>query len=349
VCALSIWKKFSSIENSYQTKVVNAIRSVVPSNELWVVTEKIDGENACISASREGLRIGKRSTLLPEGASFGGVLNFAERYEYELKAAYSYILNMHSSLNVDYESQIVSVSFFGESFGGVYPHKDVSKVAGAKKIQGRVYYCPHNDFRLFDIAIVVDYNGVLKNVYLGFNEFLDICNRFTLPYIYHMFIGTLDECLGYNVQFKTIIPSIYNLPIIEGNFAEGIVMKPVREYTLCNGDRVILKKKSDKFSEKNHKKEIITQSCVSEELKELFTSASQYVTENRLMNIISHFGEVSKSDFGEVLKEFNCDVFDDFCKEAEIVFYDKPTEKALRKYINGECSKLMRSKFLPMC
>jgi len=67
------------------------------------------------------------------------------------------------------------------------------------------------------------------------------------------------------------------------------------------------------------------------------------------MNIISHFGEVSKSDFGEVLKEFNCDVFDDFCKEAEIVFYDKSTEKALRKYINGECSKLMRSKFLPMC
>lgn len=37
-----------------------------------------------------------------------------------------------------------------------------------------------------------------------------------------------------------------------------------------------------------------------------------YITENRLTNVLSHFGEVTKNDADKVLQEFILDIWTDF-------------------------------------
>lgn len=351
---MSIWKKFTEIDNSYNEKKLTNIRQYVDSNLQWVVTEKIDGENASINISPEGIRIGKRSSLFPVGSKFGKVLEVAEKHKDSFMSAYNYIIERYSKvtneLNEESFMKINSVTFFGESFGGVYPHKDVEKAINAKKIQGRVFYCPDNDFLIFDIAMTMeDIEGYIKNVYLDFNDVEQICCMFNLPYIKPLFFGTFEECLNYDVNFVTTIPYYYNLPRIEDNFTEGIVIKPVKEQRFGNGERVILKKKSEKFSEKRKSNNafIINKEDYSLELVNAMSLSSMYITENRLMNIISHFGEVSNKDFGPVLKEFNEDVLKDMYRECDISIdiLDKKDLKLLKKYINNECSKLMKKEF----
>ena len=60
---MSTWKKFSEIDNSYQEKKILMAKELVNSDSLWVVTEKIDGENASINITNDSIvRIGKRSS-----------------------------------------------------------------------------------------------------------------------------------------------------------------------------------------------------------------------------------------------------------------------------------------------
>lgn len=352
---MPIWKKFTEIDNSYNEKKLTNIRQYVNSNLQWVVTEKIDGENASINISSEGIRIGKRSSLFPVGSKFGKVLEVAETNAVSFKNAYNHIINKYSNNEfVNKESfKILSVNFFGESFGGIYPHENVEKITDSKKIQGRVFYCPHNDFLIFDIAIVFeDGEKNIKNHYLDFTEFEEICNRFNLPYILPLAFGSFDECLNYNVNFLTTIPFYYNLPEIENNFSEGVVIKPIEEQRFGNGERVILKKKSEKFSEKKKFIEITNiKDNYSQELVNAMSLTNLYINENRLMNIISHFGDITNKDFGPILKEFSQDVFKDLYKECDtsINILDKKDLKFLTKYINNECSKLMKKEFFKHC
>ena len=63
----------------------------------------------------------------------------------------------------------------GEVFGGMYNHPDVERDKHAKRFQKEVQYCPHNDFRAFDICI----DGIYLNHYL----FEYLCNKYAIPMV----------------------------------------------------------------------------------------------------------------------------------------------------------------------
>lgn len=342
---MSTWKKFSEIDNSYQEKKILMAKELVSPDCLWVVTEKIDGENASINITNDGIvRIGKRNSLLGENENFGKVRDFANHY----KTALEYVRRHRIFLK--YPS-FISFTIYGESFGGVYGHKDVEKVKGAKKIQGRVHYCPHNDFMPFDISVMYsDLEGNEIHEYLDYDFFQEILSIHCIPRIKTLFIGTLDECLNYNEVFETTIPSYYGLPKIKDNFAEGIVIKPFKEHRFGNGERVIFKKKSESFAEKMKSKKVITEKEKVElpsQIVEAIEIVSQYITPNRLSNVMSHHGELTEKDFGKILKDMNEDVLKDVIKENEEVFssLSKDDIKIIRKSINSDCAKMMKTEF----
>ena len=67
-----------------------------------------------------------------------------------------------------------------------------------------------------------------------------------------LFKGSLSDCLAYPNAFKTTIPGEYNLPELDGNTCEGVVIRPAQPHFLRNGSRVIIKNKNEKWAENNN-------------------------------------------------------------------------------------------------
>lgn len=120
---------------------------------------------------------------------------------------------------------------------------------------------------------------------------------------------------------------------MEKNVAEGFVLKPVQSLrfkseTVRQGSvrqisgRVILKVKSEAFKEvmkprepRREPKAPVQQSERVESLKE---ALSNYVTENRLRNVLSKIGDgITMKDTGALIAQYTKDAMDEFVKDHE--------------------------------
>ena len=327
-----MWKKYKSIDNWYNKKKTDLVKDIVNENMEWIALEKIDGSNASIFITDNDIQIASRNNLLTEENMFDYMYMFKTTYSEELVLLFNHLVERFSPI---YYDTIEAVTVYGEVFGGIYTHPNIRKEQHAKKIQGRVQYCPQNKFRIFDIALTIKNKDIIKIQYLNYSELMCACNIFGLPYVCPLFVGSFEECMNYDVNFQTTIPTLYNLPEIENNFAEGVIIRPMVEHAFYNGDRIIFKKKSEKFDEKKRVKQIEIIEYPGH-IIELFEQVSAYINVDRFLNVLSHFSKVSKKEFGVVLKEFNLDVLKDFENEEDIVLssYAKEDQKVVRKYIN---------------
>jgi hypothetical protein len=117
---------------------------------------------------------------------------------------------------------------------------------------------------------------------------------------------------------------------------EGVVLRPLEEFTKNNGDRVICKHKNDEFRETKTPREVDpNQIKILEEANEI---AEEWVTENRLNHILSHLGNPSDiKDTGKVIKE----MIDDILREAE---GEIMISKQVPKAISLKCAKLYKER-----
>lgn len=328
------WKKYNSIDNSYHSAKVKKANEIVPEDETWVVTEKIDGQNASICVYKDGsYRIGRRNSLLAENEKFGKVQEFAKKYIDNFKKVFS--LLEYSNRYVD------SMIIYGESFGGAYNHKDVEKDNDSKKILNRVQYCPQNEFLPFDIS----YFDGIEHRMLDHIAIVNLFETFAIPFIRPLFYGTFQECLDYNEEFITTIPSYYDLPPIENNYAEGVVIKPIREFKYYNGDRIIFKHKNKKFNEKKKEKDVKKE--YDTHVLKILDLIELFCTESRLYSVISKHSDLTEKDFGKVLKDFSADALKDFCIDYSNEYEDlsKQDQRIVNKHLNTICAKLMKFKY----
>jgi len=109
---------------------------------------------------------------------------------------------------------------------------------------------------------------------------------------------------------------------------EGVVLRPLIEVQKNNGSRIIVKHKNDEFMETK-----TPRSMDPEKLKILTESnaiADEWVTFNRLNNIVSHFpGDLDVTKTGNYIKI----MIEDVRREGgeEEVIMSKPVEKAIGK------------------
>jgi len=300
----------------------------------WVVMEKVHGAQFSIYYDGNQMQVSSRTSFLTEDTDFFN-------WQKVMEDNRSHMIKLYDLLKQE-TPDLQQVVVYGELFGGSYPHPDVPKVKDAKRLQKGVYYHPDNLFYAFDIRV--------DNRFLTVDDTEPLFESSGFFYAKTLFRGPLEECIKHPDNFPSKISQWLGLPPIDDNIAEGIVIKPVEPRFLRVGDRVILKSKNEKFKERKSKKKrpVKQDAPLSEAALKVQAELEALVTANRLQNVLSKKGELPyplpQNYFGEIMKEFADDVWEEFNKdyEQEYINLDKKEQKRVSKAMNQVASKLVR-------
>ena len=330
------FKKYSSIENSFNTEFVEQVRANVPADLRFVVQEKVHGSNTSFVTDGNEIKFAKRTDYIADGEKFFDYEELLDRYTPKVKKLYA-------ALKKQYKDMDFAI-IYGEMFGGAYPHKDVAKEK-TMTIQKGVYYCPNHEFYGFDIYV----SEPSGKHYLSVEDTNKFFEDNGFLYAKTLFEGTFDECLNYPNKFPSQISQWLGYPPIEDNICEGVVIRPVVPTYIGYGDRVLIKNKNERFAEKKNYKKRLKEAkpdpVYSDALNALIAKGSLYVTENRLNNVVSHIGQVSMpKDLGKLIGMYSKDIIDDFIKESSADYnsLEKPEQKLLNKEINQLATALIK-------
>jgi len=313
----------------------------MPQDLQYVVQEKVHGANTSFLYDGNEMKFAKRTSILADDEKFYDYPELLEAYKDRVVNLFGKIKEKHP--------EVVSVSVFGELFGGLYPHNDVKANRKLSLVQKGVCYTPEHEFYGFDMYVSDGENGW----YLPVDEVNELFETEGFFYAKTLFQGTLKECLEYPNAFQSKISEWLGLPAIEDNICEGIVIRPVTPMYLRNGSRVLIKSKNERFAEKKSVKKrnklFAEPVPYSDELKAFVEEVESYVTENRLTNVVSHIGEVHvPKDFGKIMGLFSKDVLDDFLKEhgGDYSGLEKSEQKLLNKELNKLATSLVRKVYM---
>ena len=296
---MKAFKKFCHIEASYSKPLIERIKSLMNPNDLWVAQEKVDGSNFSFIVGKNDngeieISNGRRGAELEPNESFYNYQTVVDRIKDNVIALFNEVAKTHDVSE--------GINVFGELFGGIYPNHQ-SNVSAVMK---RIYYSPNIEFYGFDIYIPSE--GYLSPI-----EAVELFDKVNIFHAENLFIGTLAECLALNTVFPSTIGTRLGYEPIEGNEAEGYVLKPVTPWVFGNGDRVVLKHKNPKFLDVQKQKAPKVEYENSSEYEALLNSVTEFINPNRLNSVLSHIGEVNMpKDFSKVLKEMNDDVNQEF-------------------------------------
>jgi Rnl2 family RNA ligase len=283
-----MFKKYSSIENHYRQKYILNCLSQFPELQdcKYSIREKVDGANVQFLFKKgQKMRVGKRSSFLNDGDSFFNIWTAIEKNQECLNRFQEF------ADEGDYEIRV-----YGELYG--------------PNINGRVDYGPKQDLLFFDIE--------LDGQMVSQRKFEEILNL----------LGLMEKAvplLGYanNLQDALAVPCDFDSKVlgIENNASEGIVIKPYeKEYTMGNGSRFILKKKSEKFKEKESKgKAPKVEENLPQEVVSLMLNFRGYVNKNRVLSVFSKHGEIQEpKEIGKYIQLVMDDAKEDFLKDHAI-------------------------------
>lgn len=335
------FKKYSSIENSFNREFMEYVVAEMPPDLKYVVQEKVHGANTSFLCDGSNVQFAKRTSVLAEDEKFYDYPELLETYKEK-------VLKLYTKIKDKYPD-VASISVFGEMFGGLYPHNEVKRMGKLTVIQKGVFYTPVHEFYAFDIFVFSE-NGDRFLPVVEANELFESEGFF---YAKTLFEGTLAECLKYPNKFQSNIAQWLGFPALDDNICEGIVIRPVVPMYLRKGSRVLIKSKNEKFAEKKSVKKrlkfFMEQPKYSNELNDLLSEVALFVTENRLANVVSHIGEVHvPKDFGKIMGLLTKDSLDDFLKEhgEDYSKLDKSEQKILNKELNKLSAELVKNVYM---
>lgn len=303
--------KFSSLDNTYRTNLLEKIQYEGKDGGLWMATEKIHGANFSFWCDGKEVKVASRTQFV-DGTFFNcqAVIN-----------KYSDIV-MELWYNESTGNDSTQLIVYGELFGG--------------NIQKEVDY-GEKDFRAFDVVV----NGNPLNKSLA----QEACIEVGLPFAPVIAVGTFAECLALSNTFKsTLTPEGYE----EENTSEGLVIEPVEPAWFNNGSRIYFKNKTESFSEKKRKPKENVIFELSDEESDLMNELLTYNTIQRVSNVISKIGAVTNKDFGRILGLTTQDLLEEFTKDTEqdpkVIAQDN--WKQFLKLLQAEVGKTVRGQFL---
>lgn len=328
-----MFKKYTSIENTYREEFLDRIKGHGFWNEEFIVQEKVHGANLSYwTTDGEHFFSAKRTAQIESDEKFYNQELILKDIEPQLKNIWSDLKNEVADLK--------QLTIFGEIIGGDYPHPEVAVNRKSVMVQKGIYYSPNNHFYAFDILIN-------KEQYLD----VELANHhFSKQGLLHaktIFKGNINECLSYQNDFNSTIPKELNLPELSPNIVEGVIIRPRVTRHFNNGTRLILKNKNEKWSEnKKYHKSIVSGDEIPEKIIKLQEAILTYVTENRLNNVISKIGEITPKDFGRILGMFNKDVIEDFIKDYHDITdeLEKKELKLITKSFTRSAAGLVKMK-----
>ena len=183
------FKKYSSIENSFDGAFMEKVRNHTPIDARFVVQEKVHGSNCSFLCDGQEIQFAKRTAVVAKDEDFYQWQELAERYRERIFKVYGMINECFFDLQ--------SIIVYGEMFGGAYPHKEIKRIGAMSAIQKGVYYCPGHDFYGFDIYVYTPDEAF----YLDVDTTNHIFAEAGIFYAETLFEGTLEECLAYPNAF----------------------------------------------------------------------------------------------------------------------------------------------------
>jgi Rnl2 family RNA ligase len=247
----------------------------VPDDEKWHVSCKIHGCNFQLQTDGETVKAGSRNKFVNDF----DLVHFHHCGEI-VKQNEQKMLNLFKLINNEQECKELIV--YGELFGGQYPG-----FPQTKPVQKEILYCPQVNFAGMDIRIDSKFTSKTQC-----NKWLESVDILFIP---SLFIGTKEEAFAYSelhYDSPSTIPKLLGLPPITGsaNIREGCIIQPNGVYYAGGkSDRVIFKHKNEKWCERSAKVKPVSKSEMAS--SELFLTACEMITENRMTNILSHYTE----------------------------------------------------------
>jgi Rnl2 family RNA ligase len=250
------------------------------------------------------------------------------------------------------------VCVFGELFGGVYPHPEVDDL-GYQHVQKGVYYTPDIDFYAFDIQIVRQGEGEEEGEggkvksWLNYRRAMDIFARCGLFYAKPLVEGTLEECFDFEIRANSTIPTLLGLPDLEQNQMECIVIKAVetvhlgmgQRYHKTDAPRAIFKKKNAKFEEVNPKcpetKWDQQRRIKKEAVDTIYEEFERYINVNRLNNLESKMGPVTRDNAHEAAGALADDALKDLISDYEETWavVEEAVQEVVRKNVRSKTAQ----------
>jgi Rnl2 family RNA ligase len=335
-----MFKKYTSIDEKSRKLTLDKYVTRGYTDQDWVVTTKIHGANFSVVMSNNDIKYARRTGVIPEGEKFYGHERVIEKHLDKFKSVRRLTLD-HFNLGNEYTIQL-----YGELFGGAYPHPEVPKVQDISKVQDKVWYCPDIDFFPFDIYVRLNDEEHFPVDHDVFEEIVQEAGFEVFAKA--LFVGSFEECLDYPNAYPDPIHKFYGLPEIDDNICEGNVLKPLKACCEPSGSRVILKTKNERFTERKRVPKERKPITVSDEAQKVVQVADEYITENRLRNVLSHMGQVTQKDFGKLLGMFSQDVRKDMEGDDPEIFsnIEKDEKKRVNKTINDACASFIRKSFV---
>lgn len=164
------FRKFNSLENTYNTSSVNNVVALCHDEEQWVVTEKLHGANFAVYKDGDVIRFASRNRFI-EGDDF-----------YELNGIDIELRKIFSEM--PHESVIV----YGELVGN--------------HIQKEVMYADDGETKFFVFEVLIDGDILVKSSVEQF------CENHSLNTVPVLLKSTLSECLLYPNTFNSTVLGI---------------------------------------------------------------------------------------------------------------------------------------------
>jgi Rnl2 family RNA ligase len=271
--------------------------------------EKAHGANFSFITNGKSIECAKRTSKLNFNETFFNFQKIFKKYE-------NNILDLSLELKKN-DEKIDLVYIFGELIGGIYPHKETEDL-GNLHVQKGVYYTPDYEFYAFDI-LTVDSEG--KETWMDYEYAMKYFETFNFFYSKPLFKGTLEECFKNELKFNSTIPKELNLPELEKNIVEGVIIKKLNKCTFKdernNLTRLIFKHKNKNYLEINPKHENTLYEQKRSEKNKLFEEVDRYLNENRAISLESKNGLINDDNLEEFIILFAKDVLEDFIIDFE--------------------------------
>lgn len=271
-----------------------------------VMTEKLHGANFSMYISSEGsVRFASRNQFMCRDSNF---FNF-QRYFTEERVGRI----VEAALDIIPENATLRV--IGELFGG-------HDALGIKPVQREIRYDGDIQFLMFH-AEFISAEGDIRS--LDWDSVIGVSNTTGIDLVPIIATGTLNELYQMEIEEPSVLSS-------KEDIAEGYCY---RLEDNINGEAIILKRRTSKFSEIKGKIDVTNQVPVDLDLG----SVGDLITPQRVSNVNSHFGFSEMKNFQTLLNAVVEDIKADALKDLGV---DEAAFKILQKSVARKVVPLIK-------
>lgn len=213
----------------------------------WVALEKAHGAHFAVVCDGVGVRPAKRRELLARDDALDGFFGVSRIWPGLAVGAGRFASVLRAEYAQYGGGDVGAVTIYGELAGGRYPHPGVPSVPGVDAVQTGVWYAPDLRWLLFDAAV----DTAQGRCWVSDQTLREAAAAAGLVCVPVLARGPLARLQDLPSVFPSMVSGLFGLPVLEGNLAEGYVLKPAGEWREGEqaGERPLAKVKQGNFAE----------------------------------------------------------------------------------------------------